>query len=484
MLVSSDTNIYAEALNGLQSVSNAELQIIYLDNLVEEYRDLEDYFETIENGSYPVYMTVGLNATRVALDHLEATPVLFSMLDSPKSLGDRIGESCGVAIDVSIAEFFQTLKEIQPDARRVYAFYSTPEGELRAAEGDYVDLRQGLYYSRIRVSGRSDLEDELESIRDDADAIYLVADALYDRETFELLSRFSQENGIVLMTGFSSLVKAGATFAITPDYSNVGVITGQMANRIIAGESDCITEAVRYPEYTSFYLNEDYAGSSGVSIPDSISERARSSRLVRAGIDLYHKQKFRTALNIFTAVLDRDPGNRNAANYRSLVLERITGDRSRALVSEADAQMQRANYRQALDGYRRVLEINPGHAEARRGMEAARLALSNQLRQNAAALAARGQPFDAIRQYEQALQTLPTNEGARQELHTLRARMLPQVGQLIEEGRSHYDARRYDAAIQDFENVLLLQPGNGTAAEYLRLSRRKQEALERLLRRQ
>ena len=67
----------------------------------------------------------------------------------------------------------------------------------------------------------------------------MVNDPLYSNLEFETLSEFAKKNNIVLMTSFPALVKVGATFGISPDYSKIGVLTGQMANKLYAGTSTC-----------------------------------------------------------------------------------------------------------------------------------------------------------------------------------------------------------------------------------------------------
>ncbi|MCB1308524.1 MAG: tetratricopeptide repeat protein [Leptospiraceae bacterium] len=482
VLLSADTNIYAEALNGMQSVLNFDIEVLYLDNIREEYDTLADLIEERDAQAPTLIISLGPQATDHARRNVKDIPVLFSMLDNPRTLGlNSLADTCGIAIEISTVEFFQTLKEINPEARFVYAPFSTDDGEIRATEGEYHDLRQGLIYRKLRVRDTDDLEDSLEEIKPHVDAIYMITDALYDREVFEMVSRFSRENGVVLMTGFAPLVKAGATFAITPDYNHVGILTGRMVNRILSGESTCAQEYIQYPEYTSFYLNDEYAREAGIQIPESISQRANNSRLFRAGVDLYRQGKYETALKVFDVIVKKDPGNSNAAGYHALILEKITGNQTTQYMNRARQYMRAGNYAAASQQYQAALRLNPGHPDALRGYRDARRSLSEQERQTAARLRAGGQPFAAIRRYQAAIQALPENQAAQAELNALRQSILPQIPGLIETGIDAYNGREYDRAIEIFENILLVQPGNGEANEYLRLSRRKKAALDQIL---
>jgi ABC-type uncharacterized transport system substrate-binding protein len=108
-------------------------------------------------------------------------------------------------MDISVGEFFQTLKDINPDAKSVYSFYSSPEGEHSASEGEYNDLKYKLYYHKIKVNTQNDFDSYLEEIKGKADAFYMVNDPLYGKDQFEKLSEFAKNNKIILMTSFTTL---------------------------------------------------------------------------------------------------------------------------------------------------------------------------------------------------------------------------------------------------------------------------------------
>ncbi len=483
VLVSSDTNIYATGLIGLQSVVGVPLRIRYLDSLIEEEPDLEGYFRRLEQNQAPLVITVGPGATRIALDHLEKTPVLFSMVHSPRSFNPAAGRICGVSMDISISEYFRTLKEIAPGARRVQAFYSARESEYTVGEGEYLDLRYGLHYARVRVERKDRFFSVLENQTGGVDAVYMIPDPLYDQERFEQLSAYCKKNKIVLMTGFASLVRAGATFGITPDYGRVGVLTGEMANRVLSGQSNCAKEGVGFVDQTAFYLNESFASESGVVVPETIKERARLTRLFNAGVNFMNTGKLKSARIVFDAILARDPDNRPASGYRRMVIERQTGAQTGALLAAARKYYAEENYPLAIRDFKRVMDINPNHDEAVRGYRQGLLAQSERDRQRGLALLRAGQPFDAIKQFQTALQGYPGNEQAARDLAAARTAQNALVPDFTRDGINLYNEREYGRAIVIFENILLVQPGHNKATEYLRLSKKKQAAIERLMNR-
>lgn len=74
------------------------------------------------------------------------------------------------------------------------------------------------------------------------------------------------------------------------------------------------------------------------------------------------------------------------------------------------------------------------------------------------------------------------NTKAKEELAALRRIENSKTNSFIQEGLSAYNTRKYPRSIEIFDNVLLLDPDNKVATEYLRLSKIKKESYEKLIR--
>ncbi len=479
ILVSSDTNIYAEAVSAFQSAYPGPVNVQYLDVVLED-GDGKAYFERVENSDAHVFVAVGPAAARLAVARLKKKPVLLSMVNAPRTLRASGRTICGVSMDVPVSDFFRTLRELAPAARRVASFYSTDDGSYLTGEGDYADVKFGLEFQRRRVTTEG-FAGALDSLRGKVDAFYMPADPLYDRARFEALSAFARENKIVLMTSFSSLLVAGATFALTPDYGRMGFAVGNMASRIQARQTNCASEGFAAPDEPLFYLNRDYAKASGIEVPPALVERARLTGILNTGVNLLQEGKLRSAQAVFQAVLDRDPGNKAAQSYRDVVAERLSGGMVRGILEGADRQYSSGRYAQAVAEYKRALGLNPSLARARAGLDRALFAWSEEDRREGLRLEESGQQFDALRFFQSALRTLETNASARADQERVRQAVAGTVPQLLAEGIRAYNNREYEVSITQLQNVLLVDPQNRKAAEYLRLAIKKKEAIDRLM---
>ncbi|MBE7412013.1 MAG: peptide ABC transporter substrate-binding protein [Leptospiraceae bacterium] len=481
VLMSSDSMIYEQGLYGIQSVVKMELKINYLDILKSENPDLSVYFRELEASGIPMFIAIGAPAAKLAREYLKKTPLVFSMVNSPKFLGLESGDICGVSMDISVSEFFQTLKDILPDSKGVYSFYSTTDGEFVASEGEYTDLKYNLYFHKKRLSSSDDFRSALEEIKGKADAFYMVNDPLYNKENFEKLSEFCRKNKIILMTSFPALVKIGATFGISPDYSKIGVITGQLGERIYSKESTCSKERVKLPDQSSFFLNEEYAKKSGIKVPEAIVDRAKFTGLFVAGVNKLNEGKLKSAKIIFDEILKRDPKNVAASAYRELVIEKMTGTETKKYMLLANEHFQAGRFSQARAEYQKILNINPNLVSAKEGYQKSVLGQSEQERTSGNNALRAGKVFEAIKLFLASLRTLPSNTKASSDLSQTRSREIFKVPDYIKDGIKNYNNRDYENSITIFEDVLLVDPGNKEATEYLRLSYKKQEAIKVLI---
>lgn len=157
VLVSSDNRIYEQGIYGIQTVLEQEINITYLDIINQNETSLSEYFQKIESSNLPFLITIGAPATRIAKDTLKEKNILFSMVSSPKSLGLDSSKICGLSMDVPISEIFSHIKEINPEIKNIYTFYSTSEGEYFAKEGEISDLKKKSYSTlrKLRIKKSS-----------------------------------------------------------------------------------------------------------------------------------------------------------------------------------------------------------------------------------------------------------------------------------------------------------------------------------------
>jgi tetratricopeptide (TPR) repeat protein len=100
--------------------------------------------------------------------------------------------------------------------------------------------------------------------------------------------------------------------------------------------------------------------------------------------------------------------------------------------------------------------------------------------QNALAAERAGDPYAAIRHDLRALELAPDHAEAQRHLGALRQRLRPEVPQLLEAGRSHYQQEELHSALDAWRRALLIDPANGEARDYVGRAETLLQNLERL----
>lgn len=157
------------------------------------------------------------------------------------------------------------------------------------------------------------------------------------------------------------------------------------------------------------------------------------------------------ARRAFEAVRALDPGHEEALGYLSYIDVAERPQATRPASSPAAARLPGAPRAEQL--------LAEGHF--RKGQEAERS----------------DRPFRALEQYQRALSAEPGHEDARRALDHLRRALADRVPSLYENGKRYFQDDDLHNALKAWNQVLLIQPDHGQAAEN---AERAQRILERL----
>lgn len=476
ILISSDNFIYEQALLGIESSLATSYNITYLSQLEASQLEFNSYFLNLELTRTPLVIIIGNQALELAITKLNKIPIVFSMVQSPRQYLEAYPRICGVSMDIPMKNYFSTAREINPNIKRAVSFYSIEAGEYLAKEGYYFDIDNQIIYNAVKVSNDLEFLNKLKSIANSIDLFIMINDPIYNPNNFQTLVEESRKNNFIVATNFPILVKSGASFSISPDYTSIGVNTAEIANKIMDNPNDCNLSNVKISDLFVFSINPE---SFSTPLPQEILERARLSDIIEVGINFLNEEKYKAALTIFNDVLKKDPKNKQAINYRAIAKEKLTGSKTRELMALAEDAFKKRNYQKAIQEYQKVLQINPDLKLAQEGLKKSKEAESERERVLASQLFQSGKRYEAIRLLLTSLRKFP-NPKSQTDLNTYRVKMKPEIDSYFEKGIQEYDSREYDNSIEIFENILLVDPNDKKAQEYLRLSLKKKEALVQL----
>jgi putative ABC transport system substrate-binding protein len=228
-----------------------------------------------------IIVTVGSLATSAALaDESSSIPVVFTMVLYPKASGfeQRPGrEVTGVALDIPLAAQFASLQRLLPAARKIgVLFHPAETGSIvAAARKAAADLGLTLVAREVAEPGAAVAA--FGALLEEVDAVWTIADGhVLTPQTTPALILAALRRRVPLLGISTAHVKSGALATLYCDYHDIGFQTGEITNRILAGErAEAI--AVASPRRVDLALNHRTAELLGITIPADVAGDAELS---------------------------------------------------------------------------------------------------------------------------------------------------------------------------------------------------------------
>ena len=161
------------------------------------------------------------------------------------------------------------VKELVPDAKIVgLLFCSAEPNSVYQVEQMKIHL-EGLGYtcSEFGFTDVNDLASVTQSACDASDVIYIPTDNTAANNT-EAIANVVLPANVPVVTGEAGLCSGCGVATLSIDYYDLGYTTGQMAVKILKGEADISTMAVKFaPEVTKMY-NAANCQKLGITVPE------------------------------------------------------------------------------------------------------------------------------------------------------------------------------------------------------------------------
>lgn len=475
--------IYEQNLSGFQTTFQYRDKVkeIFLDEVVNIPNILSINPLEAQSSEKPYIIAFGTESVNYARKNWKDSTLIYSMVNSARVLGLEKGNICGYELNFPYKNYFKVVKEINPNAKRVHSLYSSSLGEYEARGGEYQDLENNLLMVHKKISLEDDFTKEISNFMKGADAFLLTDDPIFNDKNFKTISDYCKENKILLLTSHVPLIDAGASVGVVPDYNKIGELTGELANNIVSGEVSCSFGPFKSYYSDFLYVNEKYITESGFVLSEDFKFKVDTFKQVASGIELFNKKMYKSSKNTFERILKKDPGNEIANYYFKKILEKLTHSQVQSLLQEAESLASKKKYAQAKVICKKVSLINPDNQPAKDLYDKLQLAESEDLRNEAAALEKRGNPFLALKKYKDSLTAYPTNTKSRAGIENIKREEQKKFPEYTKRGIDYYNKRKYKEAIDIFENILLIDPNHQNSIEYLRLSKVKNEAITKII---
>jgi putative ABC transport system substrate-binding protein len=217
-------------------------------------------------------VALGSDAVALVKSGLSSIPCVYSMVTNNQ--GFDSASVTGVSIDVPANLRIGYLKSVLPASKRIGVLYSPAK---TATYNEIADAGKaaGLTVIGRSVSTEAEFTPALQVLMGGAaDCLLMIIDSkVYFGQTVKVMLLESLKNKVPVVGISGMFTKAGALMSVDCDYRDVGRQAGELAGRVIGGESPGSIKSQR-PRKARYSLNLVTANSMGVSLPASVVSEA------------------------------------------------------------------------------------------------------------------------------------------------------------------------------------------------------------------
>lgn len=218
-------------------------------------------------------------AYNAAMD--KGIPVIYTAVTNPEeaqladSDGNPVGAVTGTSDQLPVEAQLKMIRELLPEAKTIGILYTTSEANSVYSISQYEKLAgdYGFTLGTAGVTSTSEVSLAAADLLDKVDCLTNLTDNTVVSALPSILDAANKKN-IPVFGSEIEQVKIGCLAAEGLDYINLGKETGKMAAKILKGEASA--EEMNYELLTdsSLYINQAVADNLGITIPDSMTERA------------------------------------------------------------------------------------------------------------------------------------------------------------------------------------------------------------------
>lgn len=275
-LLSHDAPPYVEALAGfreqLGAVGPAQpMAVVSLGGDPEKARVAVQ--QAVSSGARLI-LAAGAIAAEAARAQVEVPVVATLVLD----LGElpQGTKTTGVTLAIPPAVQLGWIKRLLPGRTRIGVLFTPQENAKLVEEVRGLAQTAGLELVAQEVRSPRDLPGALEALGRRADVLWGLPDpAVYTAQTAKAILLFSFRNRIPLVGLSDAWVKAGALYALEPDYRELGAQSAELAARLL-GSPGAPPPALAAPRTALLSVNLKTARQMKVDLPEALVRRARS----------------------------------------------------------------------------------------------------------------------------------------------------------------------------------------------------------------
>jgi len=208
-------------------------------------------------------------------------PVIYTAVTSPEAAGlvnadgTNPGKVTGTSDLLPAKAQLEMIREVLPNAKKIGILYTTSEANSKPMIDLYQQLAPQYGFELVikGISTGSDIPTATDAILNEVDCMTNLLDNTVVNSLATILDKANAKK-IPVFGSEIEQVRLGCVAAEGVDYVELGKVTGQMAADVLLGNGKIEDLKYKTIEESNLYINETAAKNLGITLPDSLKQRA------------------------------------------------------------------------------------------------------------------------------------------------------------------------------------------------------------------
>ncbi|EQF26539.1 ABC transporter substrate binding family protein [Clostridioides difficile CD160] len=247
--------------NGFKDGKNIEIDYQNAQNDMPTTQTIASKFVSDKKD---LIFAISTPSAQAAYNATKDIPILITAVTDPVSAGfadslDKPGKNVsGTSNFTPIEKSMEALDVLVPKAKAIGVIYNTSEVNSKVQVDNlkkYAD-KKGLKIVEKGISSSSEINQAASSLMGNVDVIYAPTDNLL-ASSMPIVSQLATKNKVPIIAAEEGMVKGGALACQGINYEKLGYKTGEMAVKVLKGESKVSDMPITSLDETNLIINED-----------------------------------------------------------------------------------------------------------------------------------------------------------------------------------------------------------------------------------
>jgi putative ABC transport system substrate-binding protein len=265
---------YPQVISGFKTQLSAQLNVAYTEyNVAQIKADSALLNSEIHDHPPDLIFALGTDATVLAKQNTKSIPIVTTLVLKNELFN---AGTTGVSLAYPLSTQIQWLKKIFPNQSKVAVLFNPVENTKAVQALKKIVEQNGLELIAIPVETPKQLPDALEQLAKNIELLFAIPDdvSMSPKTAKEvLLSSF--RNRVPLIGLSDQWVKAGALYALSWDYDDLGQQCALQSQKILNGMS-ILQVAPETPRKLTYTINTKIAEHMNIEMSDSLLKNAKT----------------------------------------------------------------------------------------------------------------------------------------------------------------------------------------------------------------